>query len=186
MSFIYFCPGCNQKMEVPDEMENTFYPCPYCKVNCLLTKEVDDGASRKTQKIFDQPKKLKPAKPYPHTLLRQPVRHLPLANINVKQTNINQKKTNTNRKQRVIYVLLGIFMGGFGAHNFYAGENEKGIAKVLITVGMILFPFFAVFGGLMGIEAIVEVCTVLGGLVGIWTIVEVCTVDKDANGVPFE
>ena len=171
MSFIYFCPGCNQKMEVPDEMENTFYPCPYCKVNCLLTKEVDDRASRETQKIFDQPKKLKPAKPYPHTLLRQPVRHLPLANINVKQTNINRKKTNTNRKQRVIYVLLGIFMGGFGAHNFYAGEIGKGIAKiVLITVGMILFPFFAVFGG----------------FVGIWTIVEVCTVDKDANGVPFE
>ena len=69
------------------------------------------------------------------------------------------------RKSRVAYILLGIFLGTLGIHNFYAGYNGKGIAQLLITV--------LTFG--------------LGGLVTwIWAIVDVCTVTVDAGGVPFE
>ena len=72
----------------------------------------------------------------------------------------------TQTKSRTAYVLLGIFLGGLGIHNFYAGYTGKAVAQLLITLltGWLIIPLIAV---------------------GIWVIVEVCTVTKDANGTPF-
>ena len=69
-------------------------------------------------------------------------------------------------KSRVAYVLLGIFLGGIGIHNFYAGYAGRGIAQLLLSVltGWLIFPLIAIW---------------------IWVIVEVCTVNRDAQGVPF-
>ena len=67
-------------------------------------------------------------------------------------------------KSRVVYVLLGLFLGGLGVHNFYAGYNGKGIAQLLITLflGWLVFPWI---------------------IVGIWALIEVIAVDTDANNV---
>ena len=74
--------------------------------------------------------------------------------------------TNGEQKSRLVYILLAIFLGGFGIHNFYAGYVGKGVAQLLITLLLfwLIIPIFAVF---------------------IWVIVEICTVTKDAKGVPF-
>ena len=69
-------------------------------------------------------------------------------------------------KNRVIYVILAIFFGCFGVHNFYAGYNGKAIAQLLITF----------IGGFFIIPALI---------VWIWAIVDIVTVNKDASGVPF-
>ena len=37
-------------------------------------------------------------------------------------------------KSKVAAGLLGIFLGGFGIHNFYLGYTGKGLAQLLITV----------------------------------------------------
>ena len=65
-------------------------------------------------------------------------------------------------KSRVSYILLGIFLGAFGAHNFYAGYVSRGVAQLAITL-----------------------CTLFFGAVisWIWAIVEVCTVDRDSRNV---
>lgn len=70
-------------------------------------------------------------------------------------------------KQVVVYVLLGIFLGTLGIHNFYAGFVGKGIAQLLISVlaGWMILPYLAVF---------------------IWIIVEICTVRHDAQGIPMQ
>ena len=67
-------------------------------------------------------------------------------------------------KSRLTYILLAIFLGCLGMHNFYAGYAERGIAQLLITllVGWLIVPL------------IVNV---------IWIIVEICVVDTDADGV---
>ncbi len=67
---------------------------------------------------------------------------------------------------RVAYVLLGLFLGFFGIHNFYAGYSGKGITQLLITIliGWLMIPLFAV---------------------AIWTLVEICTVSRDANNRPM-
>jgi TM2 domain-containing membrane protein YozV len=67
-------------------------------------------------------------------------------------------------KTRVVFVLLGIFFGIFGVHNFYAGYVRKGVAQLCTTL-------FTCFYG-----AIVS---------WIWAIAEVCIVNKDADGVQF-
>ena len=72
----------------------------------------------------------------------------------------------SNQKQRVTYILLGVFLGTLGIHNFYAEYTGRGIAQLLITLltGWLIIPYIAV---------------------AIWSIVEVCTINKDANGIPF-
>lgn len=67
------------------------------------------------------------------------------------------------QKSRAAYILLGLFLGGLGIHNFYAGYSGKGIAQLLLN----LFLFWTI---------IVPV------VIGIWVIIEVITVSHDAYG----
>lgn len=67
-------------------------------------------------------------------------------------------------KNKWVYILLGLFLGEFGIHNFYTGYIGRGIVKLLITI--------LSFGYLCWIS-------------WIWAIVEICTVRIDSRGVPF-
>jgi TM2 domain-containing membrane protein YozV len=67
-------------------------------------------------------------------------------------------------KSRIAYILLGVFLGGLGIHNFYAGYTNKGLAQLLISVLT------------CGYGAIVS---------WIWAIIEICTVDKDSRNIYF-
>ena len=69
----------------------------------------------------------------------------------------------TSTKSRVVYVLLGFFLGMLGIHNFYAGFTGRAIAQLLLNI----FLFWT------GIVPLV-IC--------IWIIVEICTVTTDAQG----
>lgn len=70
-------------------------------------------------------------------------------------------------KSRVAYVLLGLFLGGLGIHNFYAGHTGNAVTQLLLGL----------FGGLL--------CFIPNLIVAIWAIIEVCTVTHDGNGVRF-
>ena len=67
-------------------------------------------------------------------------------------------------KSRLAFILLGIFLGSFGIHNFYAGYTKRGVAQLCLTV----FTFF--YGSIV---------------TWIWAVVEVCSVDRDKNNVAF-
>lgn len=67
-------------------------------------------------------------------------------------------------KSRLAYILLGLFLGGLGVHNFYAGYNGKGIAQLLMSLLSV---------------------GILAPVVCIWVIVEIITVTKDVKGIPF-
>ena len=68
------------------------------------------------------------------------------------------------QKSRVAYILLGVFLGGLGVHNFYAGYTGRGIVQLLISV---LSSFMLSF------------------ISCLWALVEVCTVKQDGKGIPF-
>jgi len=68
-------------------------------------------------------------------------------------------------KNRLVFILLGVFLGSFGIHNFYSGYIARGILKLLITV--------LTFGLLFWVS-------------WLWAVVEICTVRIDSRGVPFE
>jgi hypothetical protein len=65
-------------------------------------------------------------------------------------------------KDRTVFVLLGVLLGAFGAHNFYAGYKGRASAQLAITL-----------------------CTLfLGSVVSwIWALVEVCTIDRDSRNI---
>ena len=73
-------------------------------------------------------------------------------------------------KTRVIFVLLGIFLGIFGVHNFYAGYAKKGAMQLVATV---LIAFYA------------EIAAWLWLAVWLWAIVEICMVNHEADGTQF-
>jgi TM2 domain-containing membrane protein YozV len=66
-------------------------------------------------------------------------------------------------KSRLAYVLLGLFLGALGVHNFYAGYAGRGIAQLLISL------LFCWIGSPV--------------VVAIWALIEVIAVDHDAQGV---
>jgi TM2 domain-containing membrane protein YozV len=69
----------------------------------------------------------------------------------------------TSQKSRTTYVLLGIFLGGLGIHNFYAGYTGKAITQLLIFTLL----FWTAIAPLV-------IC--------IWVIVEIFTIKFDSSG----
>jgi TM2 domain-containing membrane protein YozV len=69
----------------------------------------------------------------------------------------------SSSKSRVAFILLGLFLGGLGIHNFYAGYSGKGITQLLLN----LFLFWTI---------------VVPIGVGIWVLIEVITVNTDSYG----
>lgn len=53
---------------------------------------------------------------------------------NQNSENHEQQTTNYSSKNKVVAGLLGIFLGGFGVHNFYLGYTGKAVAQLLITL----------------------------------------------------
>lgn len=67
-------------------------------------------------------------------------------------------------RSRTIYILLAIFLGGLGIHNFYAGRHIWGIIQLLVT----LTSFLTLFLSLIPLY--------------IWILIEIIIVTKDADG----
>ena len=64
-------------------------------------------------------------------------------------------------KSRFAYILLAVFTGIFGIHNFYAGYTGRAIMQLLITVLSV---------------------GCLAPLTWLWAIIEACVVKQDAKG----
>ncbi|HZL28948.1 MAG TPA: NINE protein [Acidobacteriaceae bacterium] len=81
----------------------------------------------------------------------------------------NQAPFNTHpnymvRKNRVAFVLLAIFFGALGVHNFYAGYIKKGVIQCCLTV----LTFF-----------------LASPIVWVWAVVEACHIDRDSDDIAF-
>lgn len=68
------------------------------------------------------------------------------------------------RCTRLVYILLALFLGALGVHNFVAGYAGRGAAQLLITIllGWLILPLIAVV---------------------IWVIIEIVATTRDVNGV---
>lgn len=90
-----------------------------------------------------------------------------VVNNNNNNNNNSGIAVDVSPKSRVTYILLGLFFGGLGVHNFYAGRGGVGAAQLLITLflGWLVFPVFIVW---------------------VWVIIELFAVTKSGNGVPFK
>jgi TM2 domain-containing membrane protein YozV len=69
-----------------------------------------------------------------------------------------------NAKNRSNFIVLGVLLGAFGAHNFYAGYRNKAIAQLLLSVLTLGFA---------------------SPMSWVWAVIDVCTVDRDSEGIKF-
>jgi TM2 domain-containing membrane protein YozV len=83
---------------------------------------------------------------------------------------------NQNAKDRVIYVLLAIFLGELGIHNFFAGYTNRAVWQLVACI--VIIPIAAIITCGLGL--------LLYFPLKIWAIIEACTVTQDANGVRFK
>ena len=72
-------------------------------------------------------------------------------------------------KTRVLYVVLAVFLGSVGIHNFYAGYNQNGIIQLVVslTTGFLT-------------------CGISSFAMWVWAIIEACTITQDASGAEFK
>lgn len=68
------------------------------------------------------------------------------------------------RKSRTTYIVLGIFLGALGVHNFYAGYTGRAVGQLCLTVLTLGY---------------------LGIISWVWAIIEICIVEKDNTGLNF-
>lgn len=68
----------------------------------------------------------------------------------------------TPPKSRMVYILLAIFLGSLGIHNFYAGYIKKAVIQLILTLLVITSP-----------------------ITFIWWIIDIITVTKDSDGENF-
>ncbi len=68
-------------------------------------------------------------------------------------------------KNKMTFILLGVFLGALGGHNFYAGYYGKAIGQICLSV------LTLGFGSPMS---------------WIWAVIEICTVSCDSKGVQFQ
>lgn len=72
-------------------------------------------------------------------------------------------------KSRTSYILLGLFFGSLGIHNFYASRTEIGLMQLVITLFSLCFIFLIVpFFFLLGIW--------------VWVFIDLVSVDRDGYG----
>ena len=73
----------------------------------------------------------------------------------------------TPPRSRVAYILIGVFFGTLGVHNFYVGRIYRGLGQLLTTLlaGWLVLPLLAVW---------------------IWSIVDICVISADGDGVRFQ
>lgn len=80
----------------------------------------------------------------------------------------NSKKYFKNRsgqKSQLIYVILALFFGAFGLHNFYANRWGRGLIQLLLTIGT----------GFVG--AVIS---------SLWSVINIFTIETDGDGKSFE
>lgn len=81
---------------------------------------------------------------------------------------------NKAQLSRVVYILLALFLGGFGIHNYYAGYSRQGGLQLAGTLlGWALTVVFPVF-------------ILLPACVGVWVLIDIFSTSKDAQGVAFK
>lgn len=93
--------------------------------------------------------------------------------VEVEATRVEEDTTTTSEsegKSKMAAGLLGIFLGGFGVHNFYLGYTGKALAQLLIT--LLTCGFGAMISEVWGL---IEGIMILTG-----------SINTDANGNPLK
>ena len=198
--FFFECPGCKQEIKGDTEWIGQSAECPYCLAQIVIKapKEAPKGALKKVVEPAEEPKTTTVVFKCPccsaNLIVSPEVKPIAETKCELILCSCCKKGMSATAascphcgavngaapvyKSRFIYIILGLFLGGFGIHDIYA-NYDHGVAHFFIAlVGTVCACMgetgAVIFGGL------------LLGVNSIWVISEICTVEKDGNGVPFK
>ena len=84
--------------------------------------------------------------------------------------------------KRTTYILLGLFFGVLGAHNFYANRGKYGLAQSILYI-----VSFLISSPIINLTEVgpfqIFVFPIVLIIMGIWILIEVITVRSDGNGL---
>lgn len=177
------CPFCNQSYDVNNTTIGKKVQCAVCNETFVAQKE-------EAILLLKKPAKQQSCFPQANQPLEQEQAGCGTQKPNTPQQQVVYIQVPSNQKSRGIYVMLGLFLGCFGIHNFYAGHIARGIAHLVLAV----WPSVGVLVRLSRIEgdyAQYDVAYAVQGLLItwlvniIWVIVELITIKKDGRGIPM-
>ena len=85
------------------------------------------------------------------------------------------ESTRMSPKSKLVAGLLGIFLGGFGIHNFYIGRTGKGVVQLLLGI----FGWLVLLGWIANVWGLIEGILILTSTIGSnW--------HKDAQGLDLQ
>ena len=178
--FQFVCPFCGSKLVCDETTENQICNCPECGAEIVPVREKFAGKIKKAQS--ENASTLEPIeKPQANQQIPIAIPANGGSQIVINNYNSPQQQqayppqyfagNNNFPKQRVVYILLGIFFGACGVHNFYAGYKREATWQLIIwAIGM--FTLFC--GGI-----------ILCFATGIWALANIVCRNVDANGRPM-
>jgi len=202
---IYECNACCEKSIAEPSSER---PCPYCngaiKLNatvCKHCKQIVSPAANPAnfggQRAFSANNNIygTPGQATYYSTQFSPLNNQPNTNygtnITVIQENGNRNAYSpsypvnqnvTGAKSRTTYILLALFLGGYGVHNFYAGYIASAILQILLScLGICGLLASLTCSDLAKSLALLLPYTALL----IWIIIDMCCTNEDAKGIPF-
>ena len=132
------------------------------------------------QQIYNVPPQGYPPQGYPQQGYNVPPQGYPPQGYGMPQQGV--PPGGYNPKSRIGYIVLGLFFGTIGIHDFYAGLNSRGFIHLGLFLGSLFFASVFVEEA----EAGVAVFWGLQVLHGVWPLAEIIVVDKDGNGVKMK
>ncbi len=153
------CGNCNQTLEIEDQYANMAFDCPTCGANNV--PEIETPVNNFVQNNDTNPCPMcgedikKIAKICKHCG--------EILDHKLKKQKVNSNNTlQLQPKSRLAYILLAIFFGGLGVHNFYAGYILTGLIQLFLC------------------------CTVVGAIVVLfWLVCDILFTTKDGHGIKF-
>ncbi len=156
------CGNCNQTLEIEDQYANMAFDCPTCGANNVPeSPQIATYSNIEVLEPIEQTnniscpmcgegiksvaKKCKHCNEILDPLLRA---QTPQQNQQVIINNtISNPEPKVQPKKRGVYIILALFLGGFGIHNFYAGYILTGLIQLVLTLtyfGAILVLFWII------------------------------------------
>ena len=199
------CPSCNQHYSVDVSFVGQKVECSVCGNSFTLGSKNVISWDATHQPLFKETKKPQEKSPSPIKFadnrtsiehaekmpppheFRQFANEMP-QNPRVAQQQVVYIQVPSKAKNRGIYVMLGLFFGTLGVHDFYAGHIARGVAHFCLGIWF----FFGFLVRLSRAEDAIDVSFAFLLLLIVflvnyaWGIIELIRIKKDGKGIPME
>lgn len=164
------CPHCGQHFEVEEELSGRSVECSSCgKPFTISAPEPTKRCPMCGEEILAVAKKCRYCGEY-----------------------LDNSNRPVQKKSRAVFILLGLFFGGLGIHNFYIGRTVRGLCEAL--VGVIGFINLGIcFSNRVTHNSLQQpvppannISGVLLGALALWILWEIFTTSQDAAGTPLK